>query len=152
MHKEAIIMTNSTRQEILTVLQEDWAGYVRGFRRMTPESQSAFLARQGYARFADLLAHIVAWWEVGYRSIEKYLAEPSFQPGKYDVNAFNAEAVARSAGLGEDDVVASFEKMRLLLVDFVKQLPDAAFENEKVVNQLNMELAGHLAEHRLPES
>jgi hypothetical protein len=30
-------------------------------------------------------------------------------------------------------------------------LPEAAFENEKVVRQFNMEFIGHLAEHHIPE-
>jgi hypothetical protein len=117
---------------------------------MSSESQSTFLVEQGYARFADLLSHIVAWWEVGYRSVERYLTEPSFQPKEYDVNAFNAEAVAQAAERSEDEIVAAFEKMRLFLIDFVQRLPDTAFENEKVVNQLDMEFTGHLNEHRIP--
>jgi hypothetical protein len=144
-------MAHRTREEVLSILQKDWAEYVQRFRCMSSESQSSFLVEQGYARFADLLSHIVAWWEVGYQSVEKYLTEPSSQPRKYDVNAFNAEAVAKVAGLSEDEVVASFEKMRLFSIDFVKQLPNTAFENDKVVNQLDMELAGHLNEHRIPE-
>ncbi len=144
-------MSHRTQQEFLAILQKDWAEYIQGFRSMSSDAQSAFLARQGYARFADLLAHIVAWWEVGYRSIERYLAEPSSQPGNYDVNAFNAKAVAKAAGLSEEEVAASFERMRLFLIDFVKRLPRDAFENEKVVNQLDMDLIGHLDEHRIPE-
>ncbi len=144
-------MAHRTRQEVLDILQKDWAEYVQKFRGLPSESQSTFLVKQGYARFADLLSHIVAWWDVGYQSVERYLTEPSFQPRKYDVNAFNAEAVAEAAGRSEDEVVAAFEKMRLFLIDFVKRLPDIAFENEKVVNQLNLEFAGHLNEHRIPE-
>jgi hypothetical protein len=144
-------LTTLTRQEVLGSLQGDWAEYVQGFRRLSAEAQSAFLREQGYARFADLLAHLVAWWEVGYQAVERYVTDPAVQPGKYDVNAFNAEAVARSAGLDEEEVIASFEGMRNFLVEFVKALPDTAFENEKVVNQLNMELVGHFSEHRIPD-
>jgi hypothetical protein len=143
-------MAHCTRQEVLKVLQGDWAEYVQRFQCLSPESQSAFLAEQGYARLADLLSHIVAWWEVGYQSVERYLADPLSQPGEYDVNAFNAKAVAKAAGLSEDQVIESFEKMRLFLIDFVKQLPDNAFESEKVINQFNMEFVGHLNEHRIP--
>ncbi len=145
-------MAHCTREEVLSILQKDWAEYVQKFRCMSSEAQSTFLAGQGYARFADLLAHVVAWWEVGYRSVERYLAEPSSQPEEYDVDAFNAEVVAKAAGLSEEEVVASFEKMRLFLIDFVKRLPGTAFENEKVVNQLDMELIGHLYEHAIPKA
>ena len=143
-------MTTLTRQKVLNVLQEGWGSYIQSYQRLSKQAQTVFLTRQGYARFADLLAHIVAWWEVGYQSIERYVSDPEAQPRSYDVDAFNAEAVAKSAGMDEEQVIASFEKMRNLLIEFVKALPDSAFENEKVINQLNMEFVGHLSEHALP--
>lgn len=143
-------MTTLTRQEVLKVLQEGWGSYIQSYQRLSEQAQTVFLVQQGYARFADLLAHIIAWWEVGYQSIERYISDPEAQPRKYDVDAFNAEAVAKSAGMDEEQVIASFEKMRNFLIEFLKTLPDAAFENEKVINQLNMEFVGHLSEHTLP--
>jgi len=144
-------MTALTRQKVLNILQGDWATYVQRFRCLSPEAQSIFLAKQGYARFADLLYHIIAWWEVGYHAIERYLTDPQFQPREYDVDAFNAEAIAKAGGLDDDNVIESFEKMRNFLFEFVKALPDTAFENEKVVNQFNMELVGHLSDHNISE-
>ena len=144
-------MTALTRQDVLTILQEDWGTYVQCYRRLSPAAQSAFLLKQGYARFADLLSHIIAWWDVGYHSIEKYLADPGFEPVEYDVDGFNARAVAKTAGLDEETVIESFDKMRGFIIDFVNKLPEAAFENEKVVNQFNMELVGHYRDHSIPE-
>jgi hypothetical protein len=93
----------------------------------------------------------VAWWEVGYQSIERYLADSEAQPRNYDVDSFNAEAVAKTAELDESQVVESFEKMRIFLIDFVKTLPEKAFADEKVTKQLSMEFVGHLSEHVIPE-
>jgi hypothetical protein len=146
-----IIMTLLTRQETIDVLQKDWGTYVSKFRSLPPEAQSAFLAAQGYVRFADLLAHIVAWWQAGHRSVERYLADPEAQPQHYDVDAFNADAVARAVGLDEHEVVESFETVRVFLIEFVNALPETAFANEKVSQQLSMDLTGHLREHALPE-
>lgn len=144
-------MTHPVQQQVLDILRRDWAEYIPQFRRMPPEAQAAFLAAQGYARFGDLLAHIVAWWQVGQQSIQRYLAEPSYRPPRYDVDAFNAKAVAQAAAKSEDEIAASFETMRVILVDFVERLPEAAFENEKVLRQLNMEFTGHLSEHQIPK-
>lgn len=146
-----MIMTALTRQDVLNILQGDWATYVQRFRCLSPEAQSTLLAEQGYGRFADLLSHIIAWWEIGYHTIEGYLTDSQFQPREYDVDAFNAEAVAKARGFDDDNVIESFEKMRSFLFEYVKALPDNAFENEKVVNQFNMELVGHLSEHDIPE-
>ena len=144
-------MSVLTQQEVLNVLQDDWATYVGRFRGLTPEAQSSFLAEQGYARLADLLSHIIAWWEVGHTAVEEYLTNPQFQPPQYDVDAFNAEAVARASALDDGHVIESFEKMRVFLVEYVKALPAVVFENQQVVNQFNMDVVGHLSEHRLPE-
>jgi hypothetical protein len=146
-----MIMTARTRQDVLNILQGDWGTYVQRFRCLSPEAQSAFLAEQGYSRFADLLSHIIAWWEIGHHAVERYLTDPQFQPIEYDVDAFNAEAVAKAGGLDDDNVIESFEKMREFWIEYVKALPGNVFENEKVVNQFNMELVGHLSEHDLPE-
>ncbi len=144
-------MPTLTKQEVLNILQGDWAAYVQRFHNLSPEAQCAFLEDQGYERFADLLAHIAAWWEVGRQSIESYLADPQFQAEEYDVDAFNAEVIARTRGLDEDQVIESFEKMRGFLCEFVKALPNAAFENRKVAEQFDMELIGHLSDHKIPE-
>jgi hypothetical protein len=146
-----MIMTARTRQDVLNILQGGWGTYVQRFRCLSPEAQSAFLAEQGYSRFADLLSHIIAWWEIGHHAVERYLTDPQFQPIEYDVDAFNAEAVAKAGGLDDDNVIESFEKMREFWIEYVKTLPGNVFENEKVVNQFNMELVGHLSEHDLPE-
>lgn len=145
-------MITLTRQDVLNILQAEWATYVKQFRCLSPEAQTTFIAEQGFARFADLLAHIVAWWEIGHHSIEKFCIDPKFQPEEYDVDAVNAEAVAKAEGLNENSVVESFEKMRGFLYEYVKALPDNAFENEKVINQINMELIDHLSDHDIPIS
>ena len=144
-------MTTLHRQEFLNILQVDWATYVQRFQRLSPGAQSVFLIKQGYVRFADLLSHIIAWFEVGYHTVEEYLTDPKSQPKEYDVDAFNAEAVAKAGGFDEEIVIESFEKMRNFMVEFVKALPDTAFEDEKVVNQLEMELIGHLSDHNIPD-
>lgn len=141
--------TSPTRQEVLSALQADWAEYIHGFRSLSPEAQSAFLSQQGYARFADLLAHIVAWWKVCHQAVERYAADPTAQPVEYDVDTFNARAVAEVSQLDDEQMIESFEKMRRFMIEFVKGLPDTAFENKKVVNQLEMDFVGHLDEHKL---
>lgn len=145
-------MTSLDRGQVLKCLQEDWAAYVQQFKDLPPDVQAAFLKVQGYRRFADLLAHIIAWWEAGIHSIKKYLTDPGYQPAEYDVDAFNGEAVVKASGMDDAGMIDRFERMREYYIGFVKALPDAAFENEKVVKQLNMELVGHLKEHSVLQS
>jgi hypothetical protein len=142
-------LASPTRQEVLNLLLGDWAEYIHGFRSLSPEAQSAFLGQQGYARFADLLAHIMAWWKVCHQAVERYVADPAAEPMEYDVDAFNARAVAEVSRLDDKEVIGSFEKMRRFMIEFVKGLPDTAFDNERVVNQLEMDFVGHLDEHKI---
>jgi DNA-dependent RNA polymerase auxiliary subunit epsilon len=144
-------MTTVIRKDILNVLQRDWATYVQRFHTLSAVAQSVFLVKQGYTRFADLLSHIIAWWEVGYHTIDKYLTDPRHESQAFDVDAFNAEAVAKVSELEEQSVISSFEEMRSFLVEYVNELPDSAFDNEKVVKQFNMEFIGHLDDHKIPE-
>ena len=142
-------MASPIQQRVLGVLQGDWAEYIQAYRSLSAEAQSAFLRQQGYVRFVDLLAHIVAWWKVCLQAVEQYMADPAAQPMEYDVDTFNAAAVAAVSQLDEEQGFDSFEKMRGFMIDFVKGLPDTAFENERVVNQLEMDLVGHLGEHTI---
>lgn len=145
-------MTLLDREQILNTLQTDWAAYVQRYKELPADAQTSFLKAQGYRRFADLLSHIIAWWEAGYQAIEKYLADPQFAGNVIDVDAFNAEAVAKTGGLDEAQVIVSFEDMRKFFLEYVRALPDTAFENDKVIRQFNMELVGHLKEHSILQS
>ncbi len=139
-----------TRSQVLHALQHDWATYAEKFHCLEPEAQAEFLKEQGYARFADLLAHITGWWEVGHRAIENYLKDTQYKPPEYDVDQFNAEAVAKSQGQDEETILKTFEAKRLFLIEWIWSLPESSFENEKVAKQFNMELIGHLTDHEIP--
>jgi len=124
--------------------------YVERYQGLSEEARAAFLRKQGYGRFADLLAHILAWWEIGQQNIQKYLAEPQYQPLNYDIDKFNAQAVARAVNQSEASIIQAFEQKRAELLQWAAQLPEEAFKNEKVANQFNMELIGHLSDHEIP--
>jgi hypothetical protein len=117
---------------------------------MEPGARSAFLKEQGYARFADLLAQVIAWWEVGYPMIEKYLTDSQSKLREIEVDPFNAKAVESVKNLDGAAVEQSFERVRCFLIDLIKALPDSAFEDEKVITQFNMDVVGHLREHAIP--
>ena len=142
-------MTELLREQVLSALQTDWATYVERFQRLPPEAQAAFLAQQGYARLADLLAHITAWWQDGSRMIDHLVVDPDFRMPDYDVDAFNAQAVAAARDQDETTVVASFEATRRNMVQLVNRLPAPAFEDKRLANRLRIEVIGHLAEHAL---
>ena len=83
-------MAEVTREQTLDALQNSWATYIDRFHTLPLEAQEEFLEKQGYARFADLLAHVTAWWEEGEMVINGILGNADYRWASYDVDAFNA--------------------------------------------------------------
>ncbi len=143
-------MAEITREQVLSALQNGWATYISRFHKLSPAEQVAFLEKQGYARFADLLAHVVAWWEEGEQVIKSILADPGFKWSGQEVDAFNARAVVKVRDLDEETIVRSFERMRTAWVGLVAGLPAGAFKNKHIANWLHADVVEHLAEHDIP--
>jgi hypothetical protein len=140
---------NITRQSVLNLLNGDWADYVARFQGLTPSVQAAFLERQGYKRLADLLAHIVAWWDVGLQAIQRYKRDPAARQTEIDVDSFNARAVEKVRAVTEAEEIKIFEAARRKFVETVQTLSDDDFKDERILNQVRWELVNHLADHRI---
>ena len=141
--------TDITRQSVLTLLAGDWANYVARFQALPPANQAAFLQQQGYKRLADLLAHIVAWWEVGMQAIPRYQADPAAKLLEIDVDSFNARAVEQVQAVSEAGEIMVFEAARRKFLDLSNQLTDEDFRDERILPQFKWELVNHLEEHRI---
>ena len=139
-----------TRQNVLDVLENGWGGYVGRFQSLTPLAQADFLKHQGYARLGDLLAHIVAWWETGLQAIRSYQSDPQARQPEIDVDSFNARAVAEVRGLTDQELIRAFETRRGEFVQAVNGLSEADFRDARILKQLEMELVGHLEDHKIP--
>ncbi len=142
-------MSQLTREQTLNNIENDWGTYVQGFQALAPDAQAAFLAQQGYARLGDLLGHIIAWWKEGLTAVRAMVADPNYTSRDYDVDSFNAQAVEAYRNFDDDAVIKSFEETRQAWLELVKELPAEAFDNQKIINRLDLELIEHLAEHAL---
>ena len=143
--------TDITRQSVLALLVGDWANYVARFQALPPADQAAFLQQQGYKRLADLLAHIVAWWEVGMQAIPRYQADPAAKLLEIDVDSFNARAVEQVQAVSEAGEIMVFEAARRKFLDLSNQLTDEDFRDERILTQFKWELVNHLEEHRIKD-
>jgi hypothetical protein len=131
----------------IDMLGREWGDYLGRFRALTPEKQSAFLKKQGFARFRDLAAHIIAWWEHGISAVESSVrADPGEEP---DVDAFNAKAVDKFAPRLEAEVFAEYEKTRLTLISLVSSLPDEVFSKQDIQTWIKADVLEHYYEHPL---
>jgi hypothetical protein len=66
-----------------------------------------------------------------------------------DVDSFNAEAVVRFGRLGEEQVLAEYEDMRLTLASLVDMLPDEVLNQPHVRSWLRADVIDHYFEHAL---
>ena len=97
----------------------------------------------------DLLAHIVAWWEVGLQAIPRYQSDPAARLAEIDVDSFNARAVEQVRAVTEAEEIKAFEAARRKFVETVKQLSDDDFKDERILTQIRWELVNHLEDHRI---
>ena len=102
-------MASVTRKELLDSLGQEWGTYVERYRNLTEDEKKRFVKKQGYARFADILAHFIAWWEEGIKALERMPIDPAYQSPEFGVDEFNAQAVKRYSGSGEEEIINTFE-------------------------------------------
>jgi hypothetical protein len=142
-------MTAVTRDELTNRLQESWQPYMERFQALTPDQQSDFLLRQGYASLSALLAHIIAWWQDGEKIIQLMRGNPGMPLADYDVDSFNARAVERFAGQPESAMRELFNAQCAAMLRLVIDLSDAELAQTNINTRLYYEILMHWTEHEL---
>ncbi len=131
---------------VLDTLQREWAGYAERFHGLT-EEQKEFLEKQGFPRFRDLVAHIVAWREEGLRLIDGVAKDPAHRMPEFDTDAFNAQVVELFGQMGEADVWKRYEAARGALIELLINLPDMTYEQREVQAWLHSDVLEHYFDH-----
>jgi hypothetical protein len=129
------------------ILQREWAGYPARFGAFSPEKQTAFLKKQGFARFRDLAAHIIAWWEQGIESIEASAQGDVVEVD--DIDGFNAEEVDRFNKLKPGEVFVRYEQTRLTLLNLIESLPEEVYSRRDIQGWLRADVLAHYYDHAL---
>lgn len=132
---------------VLDMLQREWVAYPERFGALGEADQQSFLKRQGFARFRDLVAHIIAWWEKGIEVIEAVAKDPSYEMGDIDVDAFNARALELFAPLPEAELWKKYEDTRLALLELALNVPDAVYDSREVQAWLRSDVIEHYFDH-----
>lgn len=132
---------------VLDTLQREWEGYIERFQSLPEEKQKAFLEKQGFARFRDVVAHVIAWWEDGLQAIDAISKDPAYQQTEIDTDAFNAQAIEIFGKLDEIEVEKKFESTRQGLIELVISLPDEIFNHKDVQAWLRSDVIDHYFEH-----
>jgi hypothetical protein len=137
----------ASRFLIIDTLQREWADYITRFDSLPEEKQRSFLEKQGFARFRDLIAHIIGWWEDGLEAIPQVVKDAAYQPPTKDTDAYNAQLIGKFSKLDEAEVWKNFETRRQGLVDTVVRLPQDILDNTDVQGWLRADVIEHYYEH-----
>ena len=132
---------------VLDTLQREWGDCLDRFQAMPEDKQKAFLEKQGFARFRDLVAHIIAWWEDGLAAIDAITKDLAYRHPEKDTDAYNAEAVKVFGELDEADVWKKFESTRQSLMELAINLPEDIFNHKDVQEWLRADVIEHYYEH-----
>lgn len=135
---------------VIDMLGNEWATYVEDFEALDEQKKKDFMARQGFASFHDLVAHIVGWWEEAARIVVGIMESPSFTWERHDVDASNLELTQKYATWSDEDLFKHYEMVRLALIDLTADLPEDAFLNHDIESWLGNNVVGHYDEHPIP--
>ncbi len=142
-------METITREQFQQRLQNDWQVLPERFQRLSPAQQAAYLNEQGYATLGGLLSHVLAWWQDGEQAVIRFRMDPNLPPADYNVDAFNAQAVARFAPLGEEGIRQQYLAQCQAMLNLVNSLSDEELYGERINRRLFYEIIGHWNEHTL---
>ena len=137
----------SRKQRVIDFVEIEWGTYIERFNRLPELDGMQRIRRQGYERFRDMLAHILAWWEEGMPILLAIAENQEYERKKYDFDAFNAEAVAKYKTWEEREFLTHFEKTRQKMGADLKSMKEAAFENRRVKGWANGIFIHHAREH-----
>jgi hypothetical protein len=130
----------------LDTLEYEWGTFIAKFDASAKKDD--YLRKQGLARFEDMLAHVIAWWDEGVAAVQGALKDPSFvYAGPADTDAYNAEIVAKYKEMSEAELRTLFERKRLEMIELVRGLPESAFENPTIEEWLAADVMEHFDEH-----
>ena len=149
------IIIHHAREHLLVVsrfltedtLEYEWGGYISSFQSIPFERQAEWLKGQGFVRFADIVAHIIGWWEEGLDVIGGILKDPGFKERVIDIDQFNAELVKKYSSWSDADIFAEFGKARVKSLEFVRKLSDDNYKNPVIADWLAADFIEHLDEH-----
>ena len=137
----------SYKQRVIDFVEIEWATYIERFNRLSELDGTQRVRRQGYERFRDMLAHVLAWWEDVMPIVLAIAENREFEKKKYDFDAFNAEAVAKYKDWDEAEFLAHFEKTRQKAAADLRSMNEAAFEDRRIQGRINGIFIHHAREH-----
>ncbi len=134
---------------VLDMLQREWVAFPERFHKLGEAEQQTYLSQQGFARFRDLLAHVIGWWEGILELADRLAKDPAYQRQEWDVDSFNAQITELYGQLDEAELWKKYETTRSALVEMVINLPDEVYDRREVQDWLKSDVIEHYFDHAI---
>lgn len=121
----ADILAALSRFLTLDTLENEWSTYIQRFYAL--ENKDAFLSKQGFNKFDDILVHIIGWWDEGAKVAKNVLANPGFMYEEPNTDHLMPTRLVPYKNTSTADIRRLFESKRNEMIDFVRDLPDRRF-------------------------
>jgi hypothetical protein len=145
-----MIPNQMSRQEVLDFMEQNWSVYLPTLDSIPIDEREAFAQEHGYPGTKELIAHIAGGWREAILIVSAVMAgqQPALD---YDGDdEFNARIIENARSQPYEEVEAEFENAREEIAGLVAELPDAAFDNPQIYDELYGEIVTHYRQHLPP--
>lgn len=139
-----------SRQKMLDFIDQKWRVYLDTLEALGDDQLQAFAREHGYPSAKELFAHIAAWWREGSRHVCGLMAGQSVSTDYDNDDEFNARIIGHVRTRTYEQVKEDFESARIEIAGLVAELPEVAFDNPQIYDELEGEIVGHYYQHAPP--
>lgn len=139
-----------TRQDILDFMEQNWSVYLPTLDSIPVDEREAFAQEHGYPSTKELIAHIAGWWHEAIQNVSEIMAGKQPTPDYKSDDEFNARIIENARNRTYEEVEEDFENTREEIAGLVAELPDVAFDNPQIYDELYGEIVAHYRAHNPP--
>lgn len=137
-----------SREDLLTALEKGWRQYLPKLRELREQEQARYAHEQGFARIQDVIAHIFGWWELSMQRTLQILS--GHKVPVRDTDEITLEIVERYQHWTRLAIEERFSAALTAFEQFLRDVPEKAFEHERIYLWLRVDAIDHYEAHRLP--
>ncbi len=135
------------RDQILAEIETQWT-HLAGLIDRVPAHRMENAVVVGTWSVKDLLGHITTWESETIGNIERFLDPQRGDMRSYpDADRFNEGAAQAKKALPLAEVTRDLEETHAGLLEFLKSLPEPAFQQEEISRRIKMDTHDHYKEH-----
>lgn len=136
------------RDDYLDFMSNYWDTYLASLKTLPDSEQQRFARAQGFPTLRDLLAHINEWWNATLERVPVWAEgeSPDFDPEEF--STLETEIMGHDQNQPLAQVEEDFGNLRGQVAALIADLPDAAFQDERIAHWLHHAIITHYREYQ----